>query len=192
MEQPGMRGICMPTFQRLLLCLAALVLTGLAFGQEPSLGDVARQQRKKQASKPANASAKVVTNEDIPEHPDAGEDSARVSDVDKPEPSPESNFSGSSESKPAQSAGQWKARILAQKTLVAAQQEQVEHLRGSIHFVEANRYVNGVQYNEQQRRRQIQLGQMENQLQEQKKKLTDMQEAARRAGFGNAVYDPTD
>ena len=181
----------MHTFQKLLLCLAALVLTGMAFAQEPSLGDVARAQRKKQASKPPNATAKVVTNEDIPERPDAGEDAAKEGDAYQPEPSHESDSRGSSESKPSQSAEQWKAKILGQKTLVAAQQEQVERLRDSIHFVEANRYVNGVQYNEQQRRRQIQLGQMENQLEEQKKKLSEMQEAARRAGFGNAIYDPT-
>ena len=50
--------------------------------------------------------------------------------------------------------------------------------------------MNGAQYNEQQRRRQIQLDQMEKQLEHQKKRLADMQESARKAGFGNSVYDP--
>ena len=90
----------------------------------------------------------------------------------------------------SQSAEYWKAQILIQKRSVSAQQEQVNRFRESIHFVEANRYVNGAQYNEQQRRRQIQLDQMEKQLEHQKKRLADMQESARKAGFGNSVYDP--
>ena len=182
----------MDTRHKLLLVLATLLLPALAFGQEPSLGDVARQQRRKQLSKTANASAKVVTNEDIPARPDAGEDSSKTSDAAKSEAAKDEHFSGASEPGKTQTAEQWKAKILAQKTLVMTQQQQVERLRDSIHFVEANRYVNGVQYNEQQRRKQIQLGQMESQLEQQKKKLTDMQEAARRAGFGNSVYDPNE
>jgi hypothetical protein len=177
---------------KLLLVMAMLLLAGLAFGQEPSLGDVARQQRRKQLSKTANTSVKVVTNEDIPERPDTGEDSSKISDADKTEELKDEHSSGASEPRKGESAEQWKAKILAQKTVVLAQQQQVERLRDSIHFVEANRYVNGVQYNEQQRRKQIQLGQMESQLEQQKKKLADMQEAARRAGFGNSVYDPND
>jgi hypothetical protein len=90
----------------------------------------------------------------------------------------------------SQSAEYWKAQILIQKRSVSAQQEQVNQFRESIHFVEANRYVNGAQYNEQQRRRQIQLDQMEKQLEHQKKRLADMQESACKAGFGNSVYDP--
>ena len=93
--------------QKLLLCLALVVLTGMAFGQEPSLGEVARQQRKMLASKPANTSARVVTNEDIPERPDAGDDAAKGNDADKLEPSHESDSSSGPESKPAQSAEKW-------------------------------------------------------------------------------------
>ena len=178
--------------QKLFLALLTLLLAGLAFGQEPSLGDVARQQRRKQVSKPANSAAKVVTNEDIPERPDAPEDSSKISDPDKGEEAKDEHASGASQPRKGESAEQWKAKIQAQKTVVMAQQGQVERLRDSIHFVEANRYVNGAQYNEQQRRKQIQLGQMESQLEQQKRKLADMQESARRAGFGNSVYDPND
>jgi hypothetical protein len=177
--------------RKLFLAPAMLLLAGLSFGQEPSLGDVARQQRKKQVSKPANASVKVVTNEDVPERADGGEAPSKASDGDKGE-EPGEHSSAASEPRKGKSAEEWKARILAQKTVVIAQQEQVERLRDSIHFVEANRYVNGVQYNEQQHRKQIQLGQMESQLEQQKKELADMQESARRAGFGNSVYDPND
>lgn len=186
------RRLRIGTPRRLLLVSAMLLLAGFAFGQEPSLGDVARQQRRKQLSKPANAAVRVVTNEDIPERPDASADPSKESDGDKGEEPKEEHSSAASEPRKAESAAEWKARILAQKTVVTAQQEQVERLRDSIHFVEANRYVNGVQYNEQQHRKQIQLGQMESQLEQQKKKLADMQESARRAGFGNSVYDPND
>jgi hypothetical protein len=83
-------------------------------------------------------------------------------------------------------------QILIQKRSIAEQDKHLERLRASIHFVDANRYVNGAQYNEQQRRRQIQLEQAEKQLEQQKKRLDDMQDRARRAGFGNSVYDPND
>src|SRR5207245_4647824 len=84
-------------------------------------------------------------------------------------------------------AEQWKAQIQAQQDAIASLQSQIDKLNASIHFVEANRYYNGVQYNQHQLKKQEQVQQMQKQLEEQKKKLEDMQEGARKAGFGNAV-----
>jgi hypothetical protein len=104
------------------------------------LGDVARQQRAKHSSKTAKTSPKVVTNEDLPERPadesEAVQDGAKDNEQDSTQP----NSSRISQSPSGHSAEEWKAQILAQKTLVAAQQQQVERFRASIHFVEANRY----------------------------------------------------
>jgi predicted ribosome quality control (RQC) complex YloA/Tae2 family protein len=73
---------------------------------------------------------------------------------------------------------------------VADLQSQIDRLNSSVHFVEANRYRNGVQHNERQVEKQDQVQRMQNQLDQQKKKLEDMQEAARKDGYGNAVYEP--
>jgi len=88
------------------------------------------------------------------------------------------------------SAAQWKAQILAQKNAVASLQAQIDAVNKSIYFVEANAYYNGVQYNEYQVKKQKQVAQMQQQLEEQKQHLAEMQEAARQAGMGSAVYDP--
>jgi hypothetical protein len=179
----------MGRFQTVSFSVVALLAAELVFSQQTPLGDVARQQRNKQ--KATNTVSKVVTNEDLPKHPDRGTDSATKDDA-KDEHTGDQPSAKSSRPAAGQSAEQWKAQIVIQKRSIAVQQEQLERLRASIHFVEANRYVNGAYYNEQQRRRQIQLEQAEKQLEQQKKRLADMQDAARRAGFGNSVYDPNE
>jgi tRNA(Phe) wybutosine-synthesizing methylase Tyw3 len=89
-----------------------------------------------------------------------------------------------------QSAEQRKRQILAQKSAIATQQAQIDKLNDSIYFVVANEYYNGVQYNQYQVKKQERVARMQQQLEEQKKNLAEMQEAARRAGMGIAVYDP--
>jgi hypothetical protein len=157
----------------LALCGAA------AFGQ--SLGDVARQTRQKERAK-GKAAKKVITNEDLPETPDLTPGQQET--VGKMEPVSPSAPSGT------QSAEQWKSRILAQKNQIAGMQAQIDKLSGSIRFVEANAYVNGVQYNQHQVKKQQQVAQMQTQLAEQRQKLAKMQDAAKKAGMGSAVYDP--
>jgi len=165
-----------------------LLSAGVLFAQETSLGDLGRQQRSKQKAKSGRSAARVITDDDMPKRPDAPMQSENAKEDEKDERAP--NRDSRSPAPNSQSAEYWKAQILIQKRSVSAQQEQVNQFRESIHFVEANRYVNGAQYNEQQRRRQIQLDQMEKQLEQQKKRLADMQDSARKAGFGNSVYDP--
>ena len=146
-----------------------------------SLGDVARQNREKQKAKTTTASRKIVTNDDLPAGPVANAD--RPKQEEKKEASPLA---------PAGklSAAQWKTQILAQKNAVASLQAQIDALNNSIHFVQANLYYNGAQYNEYQVKKQKQVAQMQQQLEEQKQRLAEMQEQARQAGMGNAVYDP--
>jgi hypothetical protein len=172
-------------------CAVVLVSAVAASSQESPLGDVARKERNRQKAKPASTATKILTNEDLPKLP-PGEDDVKAVNDGNEEHAAQQNSREVSRTPNGRSAEQWKAQILIQKRSITAQQEQVDQFRKSIHFVEANRYVNGPQYNEQQRRRQIQLQQMEKQLEEQKKRLADTQESARRAGFGNSVYDPND
>lgn len=169
-----------------LSAMLGLIVWLAALADAQSLGDVARQQRADESTRTNHA--KVVTDEDMPSHPNtelSDDDDAENEPPDQPAADPDNSAEAVS-----QKGEQWKAKIQAQKNTVAALQDQVDRLNASIHFVEANRYSNGVEYNQHQLRRQQQARQMQKQLDEQKKKLEDMQEAARREGFGNKVYDP--
>jgi hypothetical protein len=159
-----------------------VVLFLVAGSYAQSLGDVAREQRQKQA-KDAHAPRKVVTNEDIPENPEpASSTSVSIDDHDTTPSAPASND--------AHAGKQWKAKIAAQKSAVVSLQSQIDQLNSSIHFVAAERYYNGVQYNERQVQKQVEVQRMQKQLDEQKKQLEDMQESARKAGLGSSVYEP--
>jgi hypothetical protein len=175
-----------------LVCISVcfLLMVVSSFGQ--SLGDVAREQRQKQQSKGARAAKKVITDEDLPAHTTPDADSDHTSDKDKKDKSDKKDVQGTpAGAKNTSAAGeQWKARILAQKRVVADMQRQADRLAASIHFVDPNAYWNGPEYNQAQTRKQEKLHQFQEQIEEQKAKLEAMQEAARQAGFGNAVYDP--
>jgi predicted RNase H-like nuclease (RuvC/YqgF family) len=168
---------------RLFLKIAPFVLliSWAAYGQ--SLGEIARQNREKHKAKDASSTAKpeVITNENLPKSPDAEL---------KPPTSGEKTTLPPHVSSGGQSAEQWKNQILAQKKVIAILQAQIDKLSDSIHFVVAAEYYNGVQHNQRQVKKQEMVAQMQHQLEEQKKRLDEMQEAARQAGFGNAVYDP--
>ena len=60
----------------------------------------------------------------------------------------------------------------------------------SIPFVEANAYTKGVQYNKVQARKQQEVERVRGQLSEWQRDLEQMQETARKAGYGSAVWDP--
>jgi hypothetical protein len=186
----------------LLVLVVLLVGVGYAQSQDaPTLGDLARQQRQKQQDKAAKdakdtkdtkdgkdaKAKKVFTNEEIPERPDLSPEATPSSSEGENTP----DQSSAPVSMPSgHSAEEWKAAIQSQKALVDNLQQHIDKLSASIHFVEANRYTNGVQYNQRQAQKQEEVKRLQSQLDEQKQKLADMQEAARKAGFGNGVYDP--
>jgi len=160
----------------------ALLLVGLvaviSYGQ--SLGDVAREQRQKQQANKAQADKKVVTNEDLPEHPDAEQSTSgnpQTADSDQ----------DLAEKKPAE---QWKQEIQQQKQSVANLQAQMDRLNSSIHFAPGNCVRNCVQWNEHQVEKQDEVQRMQSDLEQQKKRLEEMQESARQQGYGNSVWEP--
>jgi hypothetical protein len=161
-----------------VICVGLFAVAG-TYGQ--SLGDVARAQREKQA-KDSHPAPKVVTNEDLPEAPD-DESTTVVNDehLNVPVPPPSND---------ERAAAHWKAAILARKNAIASMQTQIDRLNASIHFVESDRYYNGVQHNERQVAKQDQVQRMQKQLDDQKRQLEDMQEQARKAGLGSSVYEP--
>ena len=175
---------------RLLLQPVAVIflLATVSYSQDSqSLGEVARQarQQKTQGHEGKDAPArKVVTNDQIPEQ---AASTADGSGADQSHELPSHHTS----SEPGKlSAERWKALIQAQKDVVSSLQKQIDKVNSSIHFVEANLYVNGPQYNKRQAQKQQEVERAQAQLEEQKKRLEDMQDSARKQGYGSSVYDP--
>jgi hypothetical protein len=163
-----------------------------------SLGDLARKQRESKQkdakdakdapakAKDAPAKAKkVVTDEDMPEHaPDSDE---AVAGPDGPHD--EASVPKSADDV-VRTGDQWKAAIAQRKAVLADLKDRIDKLNGSIHFVEANAYRNGVEYNKKQAQKQQDVERMQAQYDDQKRDLEQMQENARKAGYGSAVWDP--
>lgn len=179
-----MRRSSTQQFRCITLFAFVLMFGALVCGQ--SLGDVARENREKKASNPS-APAKVITNTDLGIDPD-GDPSAEAASA--PKSSATSRKAEEQRATEQRAAEQWKQKILAQKRTVANLQVRVDALRASIEFVDPNGYSNGYVYNRFQARQLERLKIMEAVLAEQKQKLDDMQDTARRAGMHTAVYDP--
>jgi hypothetical protein len=184
------RGFCMDMRCRLFLGLVAgaFLFGATANAQDSqSLGDVARQQRQQKELSASvqgkdTAESKVITNEEIPERrdePAAAVTKGKGSDLGLP---------ASRGAK--QSAEFWKSRIQAQKSNIASLQRRIDEMNGSIRFSSVNCGANCVLRNERQRSKQQQVERMQGQLEQQKKRLEEMQETARRQGYGSSVYDP--
>ena len=176
---------------RLVLVFVAAVgvSAGSANGQDsPPLGDLARQQRlQKEQSKTAQGKdakpSKVITNEELPEH--AGSPTPLAAKGEDSETSLTVPANGAKQ--PAESV---KSQILTQKTQIASLQKQVDEINDSIRFAPANCVENCVEWNEKQKEKQQQVERLQSQLEENKKHLDEMQDSARKQGFGSSVYDP--
>ena len=181
----------MSTRYKLILVLAAAVslIAGTARGQDsPSLGDLARQQRQqKEQAKTAPGkevkASKVITNEEIPEStgpatPPAARGQANQNSMPIPSNGPK------------QPPEQVKSQILTQKSKIATLQGQVDELNESVRFAPANCVENCVGWNERQREKQQRAERMQAQLEEEKRRLEDMQDSARKQGYGSSIYDP--
>jgi predicted ribosome quality control (RQC) complex YloA/Tae2 family protein len=77
-------------------------------------------------------------------------------------------------------AEQWKASL----------ENEIGSLSESIRYAGANCVPNSVRWNERQKQKQNQVESMKAKLEQQHKSLEDFEEAARKQGFGSAVYDP--
>jgi hypothetical protein len=186
------------TRRTLLVVAVALLMGSAVFGQ--SLGEIARENREKQNAEDASAAAakpKVITNKDLPKDPD-GDVAPGAAAVAHAAPSAPTN---TAESRAAErhyvqqrageqrAAEQWKKQIVAQKTRMANLQARIDQVQASIRA--ANGEVQAEQpFNHYQARQVQQVALMQQQLNEQRIKLDQMQDAARRAGMHTAVYDP--
>ena len=87
-------------------------------------------------------------------------------------------------------ASYWQSQMQAQKGAIANLQGAIESTSSSIQYAGGNCVTNCVQWNEEQKRKQDQVETMKAQLDQQQKRLEDMQEAARQQGYSSSVYDP--
>lgn len=163
------------------LFVEIVLLSASVLGQ--SLGDVAREQRQKQNDKPTVTPHKVITDDDIPARTEASKGTTDATTKASPD---NSDTPINTES----NGDELKAKCLAIKQEIKDYQAQLDKLRASSKFVEANRYVNGAQYNQHQLAKRQEADRMEERLEQTKQKFADLQERARKAGFGSAVYDP--
>lgn len=143
----------------LLFSAGASVLALLAFGQEsPSLGDVARQaRRRRQQNKsaqgkdtPASKTSKVITDDELPQHSGPATRGPTSEDQDH----------GATDSPPASgeakmSADHWKSQIQAQKNLLRSLEQEIDKLNDSIHFAPGNCVTNCVEWNQRQKQRGV-------------------------------------
>lgn len=147
-----------------------------------SLGEIARELKEKQDSQGKPAPAKVITNQDLGEGPD-GRPDLRVA----PRPA---SFDRGNGQQPGQQrtedqrAELLRSRILEQKERVASLQARMDQISSSLH--------SGVQmeYNRNRSMQAERVALMQTRLDEEKRKLNAMQEAARRAGMHTQVIDP--
>lgn len=190
-----------PLFLRFLAIV--LLTTSAAYGQ--SLGDVARENREKKAAEDnLTASSKIITNNDLQKDAIADAESPE----EKPEPVAEASATTASQRAAERRAAHralerstqqrmaeqrvanlWKRQILTQKAKIAALQGRIDQLNAEIRSTYGSVQYEAP-YSRSQARQLQRVSQMQQQLDEQKVQLADMQESARRAGMHTAVYDP--
>jgi len=190
MRRRSSQGFYLQTFLHLGILLLLMSLT--AYGQ--ALGDVARENRDKKAAATTSAPPKVITNADLPKDKDGDEISTAGEDETPPEKlaanAKESAKAAQQRAAERRAAVQWKRQIVAQKQAVANLQERADQLKASIYFMDPNTDYGAVAFNQHQSRQLERWQAMQAKIENQKKKLEDMQEAARHAGMHTPVYDP--
>lgn len=185
-----MQGMSRSLFPFLVVACSFVLL---AYGQEAeSIGDLARQARQQKQNKNAQSKAaptsktpKVITNDEIPGHPEAAETTSISGNEVNAETSPPSGAGGA-----RASAEQWKSLIRAQKSLVGSLQSGIDKLNESIQFAPGNCVAGCVQWNQRQKQKQQEVERMRSNLDTQKKSLERLQESARQQGYGSSVYEP--
>jgi hypothetical protein len=165
--------------RQIMLALAFVwMIQGIGHGQDaPSLGEVAREARQQKQAKDAKAKAPhVVTENDMPEHPEIENHTV--------------DGGGSAASEAKKSADEWKSEITQQEDMVHQHEAELTKLNDSIRFAPQNCVTGCAQWNERQKQKQDQAERLQTQLDDEKKSLEDMQEGARQEGYGSSVYEP--
>jgi hypothetical protein len=171
------------------LVMAQLMSLG-ASGQ--SLGDVAREsQEKRNADNASGVLPKVITNKDLSQDPGTDEDAAETQPAAGAVTGKKATDHRSAEQRLSdqRAAAQWKRQILAQENRMTNLQARIDEINSSVRAGGGSAQYEGP-YNRYAARQLQRAAQIQQQLDEQKRKLEQMQEAARHAGMHTPVYDP--
>ncbi len=166
-----------------------LLLSGAGLAQSQpgdALGDVARANRAKQRAQEASGAApKVIANQDLPAdstgipESSASEPMTMVSGVKRSDPNADQRL-GNRLLAEQRAGAQWKARIQEQENRIADLQGRIERVNASIRSA-----VGTAQYDTPANRYQAvqteRLAMMQDMLDQQKRRLAMMEDAARRA-----------
>lgn len=181
-----------------LLAASALCAFPTHAQDSQSLGDAARQARQQKQQKDANIKSapttanpattpkptKVITNEDLPEAGSIPSPTPAASQAQTPtEPASHSDYLNAV-------AERMKSQIQSQKASVASLEAEIASLNESVRYAGANCVANCVEWNQRQKEKQDRVIVMQHQLEDQKQHLADLQESARKQGFGSAITDP--
>lgn len=171
-----------------LSAIASILLAHSVCAQ--SLGDIARQQREKNKQQ-ATTTDKVLTNDDLSttgHSADTASDDSQKKKSVKPKTSPAAGQSNKDEQP---SAEELKAAIQDKKQAIAETQDEIAKLQSTINYVQNNRniYTNAPEYNDAQKRKEQEVNRLKGVLQQQQDELKDLQDTARKAGYGSAIYD---
>lgn len=172
----------------------ALLICAIAYGQ--SLGDLARENREKQtaADQSSTPKPKVITNKDLPKDPDPApiatpaEKGAAAGGRAAENRAADRHFAEQRISE-QRAADQWKRQIVAQRNKVATLQARIDQIHAAIRAENGSAQFEGP-VNSYQARQLLLVSQIQQRLNENRRKLEQMQEAARHAGMHTAVYDP--
>jgi hypothetical protein len=171
--------------------IVALLLSGAAFAQSQSgesLGDVARENRVKQQAQEASGNVpKVITNRDLPAtstgvpEANASVPMTEVSGVTRQDRYAEQRLSNRLMAE-QRNSDQWKTRIEDQENRITEIEQRIDRMNSSMH-----RSVGTADYDTPVNRYQAvqldRLAAMQQMLDQQKRRLAMMQDAARRAGM---------
>ncbi len=125
----------------------------------------------------------VITDDEIPQHPVASVKTP-ASPTGHGEFAPDPAFGGK------MSPDAIRSQIQDQKSGISALQAQITELNDSIHFAGANCVANCAVWNDSQQQKLRQVEDMRSELENAKQALEQMQDYARKMGFGSSVYDP--
>ena len=176
----------------------ALLLNAASVAQSTqSLGDIARANREKLAAQQAaGEKPKVITNKDLPSSPpqveeaDASQPMTVVSGVTRPVEGRASDERFIQQRRAEQGAReQWRGRIEMQESRIADLQARIAQMNASMHRGGGSAQYEGPS-NRYQARQMQRVAQMQEMLEQQKSRLSMMQDSARRAGMHTSVYDP--
>ena len=165
------------------ILIATIVFLASVTAHAQSLGNVARETREKNAS--ATATPKVITDSDVAK--DAPVSEKTSASTKAASSAKTANSTNSPDPHPAE---QWRRQILAQKRTVATLEKRLARFQASLTSVDADAIARGEILSRSQALEQERIAQVKEQLEEQRAKLLELQEEARRAGMHTQVYDP--